>query len=126
MLEKKIILHIDDDAAVSAVTAEVLRIDNYHVVSAYNAQEGIKQIKSCRPDLVLLDLSMPGMSGLTVLRKVASGDGVRVVPVLVYTAFTGMADEEVRELATGVIAKPATADALLGAVAAALEGRPIE
>jgi len=60
------ILLIDDEAWFRAPAALMLRKGGYHVDCAASADEALKLLESIHPDLILLDLMMPGMSGLTL------------------------------------------------------------
>jgi two-component system, response regulator PdtaR len=65
---KRLILLVDDDALLLQYVTEVLNHAGYDTVSATSAAEAIRQIEAREPDLALLDISMPGMSGLELAR----------------------------------------------------------
>lgn len=105
--EKKVILHVDDDARVAAAVAEVLRSEGYHVVSAHSAEEGLRKLRHEKPDLLILDVAMPGMSGLTLLRQIAAPGEKAKIPVFIFTAFAARVDDAARSQIDGFFLKPA-------------------
>ena len=78
------ILIIDDDPAVLAVVADILRDEGYHVRTATNGKEGLVAIEQQRPSLILLDMRMPVLDGWGVAR--ALRERGLDVPVVVMTA----------------------------------------
>ena len=115
VVQKKVVLHVDDDAHVATVVKDVLDTQGYHVVTAHSAQEGLRMIRSSRAELIILDISMPGMSGLTFLNQITSEEGTEL-PVIVFTAYARMVADEVREKIAGIMLKPATASQIIAEV----------
>ena len=81
----KTILVIEDDTVLMAALGERLRED-YLVVSARTGEEGLASIKVKKPDLVLLDLMLPEMSGEQVLKEMKEQSSTRDIPVIVLSA----------------------------------------
>lgn len=81
---KKILL-VDDEDNVRFVYGEELREEGYEIVSASNGEEGLQIFENERPDLVILDIHMPGMNGIEVLRRMKMKDPA--VPVILSSAF---------------------------------------
>jgi CheY-like chemotaxis protein len=79
------ILVIDDDRTSLLLYETVLRKEGYDVVVATSGPEGLKHLRSQRPDLVVLDISMPGMDGLEVLARIMSID--RRVPIVLNSGY---------------------------------------
>ena len=77
------ILIIDDDAAIGSLEQEVLERAGYAVLRAYSGTEALLLLKDSRPDLVLLDLMLPGLSGEEVLPQL---QGISVIVVSAKTA----------------------------------------
>jgi CheY-like chemotaxis protein len=78
------ILVIDDDLAILNLLENLLAGEGYEVVTAACGREGLVAIEKDRPDLILLDVQMPGMSGFEVLSKIRETRGE--VPVIMVTA----------------------------------------
>ncbi|WP_413944639.1 response regulator [Bdellovibrio sp. HCB-162] len=78
----KRVLVIDDEASIRKLLRVSLEANSYHVDEATQAREGLSLVASLRPDLVLLDLGLPDMTGLEVLKEIR---GWSQVPVIVLT-----------------------------------------
>ena len=81
------ILIIDDDTAIGNLEQEVLERAGYAVLRAYSGTEALLLLKDSRPDLILLDLMLPGLSGEEVLPK------IREIPVIVVSAKAAVTDK---------------------------------
>ena len=77
------ILVVDDSPTVLQMVSSALREHGYEVVTAVNGEEGLRKAVEERPDLVLLDVMMPGLNGYEVIRKLRQ---VSQVPVIMVTA----------------------------------------
>jgi CheY-like chemotaxis protein len=84
--EKKKILAVDDDPSILQIVSDKLTSEGFNVVQAPNGQEGLRLAESERPDVILLDLLMPIMGGLEVMKRLrSSGEWGRNVPIMVIT-----------------------------------------
>jgi len=113
------ILVVDDDPMVAITIQRVLRPEGYDVEVALGGAAALEQAQSRRPDLVVLDLMMPGIDGLEVCRRLRAGGSL---PILMLTARSGTADR-VRGLDTGAddyLVKPFAYTELLARVRALL------
>jgi len=113
------ILVVDDDPMVATTIQRVLRPEGYDVEVALGGAAALEQAQSRRPDLVVLDLMMPGIDGLEVCRRLRAGGSL---PILMLTARGGTADR-VRGLDTGAddyLVKPFAYTELLARVRALL------
>lgn len=81
------LLVIDDDPAFRDGLAETLRDLGHDVTEAVNGEDGLARFNAVRPDLVFLDLRMPGMDGLAVLARFRGDAAAPAVPIVVLTAF---------------------------------------
>jgi putative two-component system response regulator len=94
-----LILVVDDMPDARVLLAKVLRSRGYHAVTAEDGNEAIAAIEAERPDLVLLDLTMPVMDGLAVLRRLRSDSKWRNLPVILFSALAeGPMIEEARRM----------------------------
>ena len=66
----KTILIVDDEKDLCTILSDSLSRDRYRVVTAFNGKMGLQLVKKEKPDLILLDIKMPGMDGIEVLRKI--------------------------------------------------------
>lgn len=79
------ILVIDDEPAVRSFVGHSLRGANFEVKEAASGAEGLASIRSSRPDIVLLDIRMPGMDGMEVLRQLRKSPATKSLPVIFLT-----------------------------------------
>jgi two-component system, cell cycle response regulator DivK len=110
----RLALVVDDDADNRELCSQVLALSGFRVVEALNGREALLRAESCRPDIVILDLWMPGMDGWEVMRRLRSHPLTSDIPVLVVSARV-TSDEPERALAAGCdgfIGKPYSPDAL--------------
>lgn len=110
------ILTIDDDAAIGDLEQEVLERAGYAVLRAYSGTEALLLLKSCRPDLILLDLMLPGLSGEELLPL------IKGIPVMVVSARAAVQDKVTLLLggAADYLTKPFDTKELLARVAVRL------
>ena len=87
MTRKKTILFVEDDALIIKLYKARLSHDGYDVISAAEGEEGYQLYLKEQPDLVVLDLMIPKISGLDVLRKIRKID--KKTPIIVYTVLSG-------------------------------------
>jgi len=117
------ILVVDDDPMVATTVQRVLRPEGYEVEVALGGAAALEQARANRPDLVVLDLMMPGIDGLEVCRQLRAD---RNLPILMLTARSGTADR-VRGLDLGAddyLIKPFAYAELLARVRALLRRMP--
>lgn len=83
---KKKILFVDDEDDIREVLQIRLESNGYNVVTAASGEEALEKVTSEKPDLMILDIMMPGMDGLTVLKTLRRGDANPNLPVIMLTA----------------------------------------
>lgn len=83
--ETKKILVVEDDKSLRTLLTDVLKKEDFEVFSAEDGIQGIKIAKEKNPDLILLDLEMPGIGGLTVLKKLRDDDKTKDTSVIILT-----------------------------------------
>src|SRR5262245_2376463 len=88
------LLLVDDDLVVRTVVAAVLRASGFEVAEADDGHSGLAQIEKSRPDLVLLDVMMPGMDGYEVCRALRERPETAQIPVIMLTGLNDTASIE--------------------------------
>jgi len=81
---KKITI-VEDEELISKALAGVLEDAGFKVSQAYDGEEGLSMIESEKPDLILLDIIMPKMDGLTMLKKLQEKEWGKNIPIIVLT-----------------------------------------
>ncbi len=81
----KTILVVDDEESIRLLYREELEEDGYRVILASDGREALRQVKSDPPDLITLDIRMPGMDGIEVLQRIREMD--THIPVIMSTAY---------------------------------------
>lgn len=117
------ILVIEDNAMNLKLVRDVLQYAGYEVVSARTGEEGLAAAERYEPDLVLMDLQLPGIDGTEALRRLRENEGHRV-PVVAVTAFAMQADRDRAFEAgfDGYLEKPISIRALPAQVQSFLNG----
>jgi DNA-binding response OmpR family regulator len=86
----KTILLVDDDETIRALFTVFLMRQDYEIIAAANGAEGVEKFRSEKPDLVVLDIAMPGMSGFDVtsqIREIEKSENRARTPVVLLTAY---------------------------------------
>lgn len=97
------ILVVDDHHVNLKLACDLLESEGFDVDRAVNAEAALSAIAARLPDLILMDLALPGMDGLALTRLLRSQEATRDVPVVALTAFAMKRDEE-KALEAGCIA----------------------
>jgi two-component system response regulator (stage 0 sporulation protein F) len=85
VVSKTVILVIDDQPGIRRLLIEVLSEEGYSVLEAANGYEGFQQAKEQHPDLILMDMKMPGMDGIETLKELKkAGIGDKVIMMTAY------------------------------------------
>lgn len=103
---KRKILLVDDDASLLGTLGDFLESEGYAVSLAESGEAAMEKLSRGTPDLIVLDMSMPGMGGMGVLERIKNPDGSMRFPVLVLTARAMMAEYFADKQVDGFIAKP--------------------
>jgi DNA-binding response OmpR family regulator len=88
------ILFIEDESAVQKTVGEVLKQEGYEVISALDGEIGLRLAQTNKPDLILLDLILPKLHGLEVLKGLKENEQTKQIPVIVLTNLEDMSDIE--------------------------------
>jgi CheY-like chemotaxis protein len=118
------ILVVDDNATNLKLVSDVLEFDGYRIVKANDAESAIEIIGRTPPDLILMDIALPGMDGLTLTRLLKNDAATRHIIIVALTAFAMKGDDaRARDAGCdGYITKPIDTRTLPGAVAGYLQG----
>ena len=118
MASTKTVLLIDDDPDLRQLMGITLELDGYHVIEAENGKEALTQIQQERPDLIMLDMMMPVMDGLSFVTELRR-DPLQNIPVLALTAMdnAGSRQQVLDAGANDILFKPANTATLLTKVA---------
>jgi CheY-like chemotaxis protein len=116
------VLVVEDDEEVRDSFVSVLEDEGYRVISARDGSEGLVAAAANRPDVILLDLMMPGMDGFSFRREQQRKPGISGVPVVVVAA-QGSARLAASMGAAGYLRKPTSVDALVRAIDSAVASR---
>ncbi|HEY7066122.1 MAG TPA: response regulator [Chloroflexota bacterium] len=120
------VLVVEDHPLNRELAEAILERAGYDVVLAEDGETALETVAARRPDVILLDIDLPGISGLDVARQLKADPGTRAIPVVALTAYAMVGDEE-RVRAAGCddyVTKPIERPKLLGAVERALAAPP--
>lgn len=118
------VLVIEDNPLNQELVCDLLEVNGYEVLAASTAEEGIRVAQSGKPCLILLDISLPGMSGFDALAILKEDERTRHVPAVALTAHSTSEDQDkIREAGfDGFLSKPLDTRAFPGAIASHLGG----
>jgi DNA-binding response OmpR family regulator len=125
MNEKKILI-VDDERDFVRILSAHLKARGYNTVTASDAVGAITVAQKERPDLIILDVAMPGGDGLTVLKRLGASDHTSLIPVIVVTGLEPtMREEAIAAGAAEFYVKPVNIDILLAFIRGQL-GQTVE
>jgi CheY-like chemotaxis protein len=109
------ILYIEDHPAQSDIMKQMLEFTGYEVILASSGEEGIEKAHQEQPDVILMDLRMPGMGGVEAIKRLKSDSVVSNIPVVVLSAWTSRRNrkESLEAGAAKFLAKPVDTKHLL-------------
>ena len=97
------VLIVDDNRASRDLIRAILKPVRCHIIEASNGQQALDLVQQERPDLVLLDVDMPGLDGLTVVKRIRENTSLAGLPVVAVTAL-GMEGDREKAMAAGFTA----------------------
>lgn len=120
------VLLIEDNPANMKLSVLLLEKGGHTVIKAVNAEEGLALARAEKPDLILMDIQLPGMDGLKATALLKQDDATRSIPVIALTALAMKGDEERSRAAgcDGYIAKPLDYRNFMATIASHLTQRP--
>lgn len=126
MSDMKTVLSIDDDPEVTEMISVMLAVDGFNVLTAHSVFEGMKALADDLPDVVLLDIMMPGVDGMQFCAALRDSPDTAHVPVIFVSALGGDEDRASAAAAgaVGYVTKPLSSAVLVGAINEALASSP--
>jgi CheY-like chemotaxis protein len=108
------ILVVDDEPAICVVMGIILKLHGYAVYRAHNVSQAYNYLEETKPDLIVADIMMPGVDGLTMIRQIKSKPELSDIPTVVLSALATEQDKAaaLQAGANAFLAKPFTANEL--------------
>ncbi len=104
-MTKKILI-VEDEEVIASMVKDNLEVRGYEVVVAYSGIEGLRKAEAHSPDLIALDVMMPGLDGITVLRRLKANEITKDIPVIVLSIAEGYKDKGLELGAAAFVKKP--------------------
>lgn len=118
MTQRRKILIVDDEQSFVGVLKERLQFEGFWVATAGDGHQGLNSARDHRPEVILLDLMMPGMDGFEFTRRLRQEDDLKAIPTIYVTAYGRAPDDEQRQVmgAAPVVRKPFEMEQLMYAI----------
>lgn len=123
-----VILIVDDDPGSMKLTYDLLGVFGYTTLAAINGQQAVEMAKNHKPDLILMDIQLPVMDGLSATRLIKADSTTRHIPIVAATAYAMKDDEQkvIEAGCDGYITKPIDIQVLLKTVEKYLSNKNID
>jgi len=125
-MANELILIVEDNEKNRKLARDILQVKGYRTIEAETAETGLEMAPKENPDLVLMDIQLPGMNGIQALKKLRESEATRAIPVLAFTA--SVMPQDRREIMDagfdGFVAKPVNLKEFVAAIAKALGNEP--
>ena len=120
----KTVMLVDDSATILMSMEAILSQAGLRVVTASNGEQALQLLQKGKPDLIITDLNMPGMDGISLIKHVRQMPGMRFVPILMLTTESQQSKRQEAKAAgaTGWIVKPADPDKLIAVIKKVVPG----
>jgi two-component system cell cycle response regulator DivK len=114
----KTILYVEDNEFNRKIVRHLLARTTYRLIEAFDGEAGVATAREARPDLVIMDIQLPKLSGLEATRQLSAAPETQGIPVIVITSFALAGDEQkARDAgAAAYLAKPYSPRELLGMI----------
>ena len=93
-LERKTVLVVEDNELNMKLFHDLLEVQGYNIVQTNDGRDALELARQHRPDLILMDIQLPEISGLDITRSIKADDELSTIPVIAVTAFAMKGDEE--------------------------------
>lgn len=111
------ILIVDDDPMIRGLLSQALTLDNFHVTAAKDGLDALEQIEASRPDVLVLDVMMPKLDGLTVCRRLRSTPATADLPIILLSGQAHLSRSEMLHTgASKYLPKPVAIDVLVASI----------
>jgi len=122
-MDKKKILVVDDESNIRVALQDLLAANNYEVELAVDGQDGVEKAQAIHPDLILLDIMMPKLNGLELLKKLKTSTKDAHVPIIILSAKSDVdsLNEAMWNYADKYITKPYQPEEILHSIKASLD-----
>jgi CheY-like chemotaxis protein len=107
-MENKTVLVVEDNELNMKLVRGLIQIGKYRMLEAIDAESGIQLTREQQPDLILMDIQLPGMDGLTATKILKEDPSLKDIPIVALTSYAMQGDKEkaIQAGCTGYIAKP--------------------
>ena len=114
----KTILYVEDNAMNRQIVRDLLKRTSYQLIEAHDGEAGVAAALEKRPDLILMDVQLPKMSGLDATRRLRAEGATAQTPIIAITSFALSGDDKkaLEAGATAYLAKPYSPRDLLGLI----------
>ena len=118
------VLVVDDDSVIVNLLRVNFEMEGYHVVAATSGEAGVAEGRRCRPDVIVMDVMMPGVDGIEAARQLKADPATQSIPILLLSAKAQRADVEAGlAFADDYVTKPFEPLDLLDRVASQMTAR---
>jgi CheY-like chemotaxis protein len=122
------VLVVEDDFMNKVLVREILSLKGYDIIEAVNGKEAVDMASKHRPDIILMDIHLPEMDGVTATKLIKADESTKDIPVFALTAsvMKGEAEKYLAQGFDGFLPKPIEARKLLESVETGLSGKKLE
>ena len=118
MTTRRVVLVVDDHEDNRRILRDLLASAGYEVIEATTGDDGVAMAKARTPDLILMDIQLPGIDGYEATRRIKADDALGRIPVIVVTSYA-LSGDDAKALAAGAdayVAKPFSPRAMLAKI----------
>jgi two-component system cell cycle response regulator DivK len=112
------ILVVEDQEDNRRIVRDLLTSVGYELIEAVTGEDGVRMAEAHRPDLILMDIQLPGLDGYEATRRIKTNDDLRHIPIIVVTSYA-LSGDDVKAFAAGCdayVSKPFSPRALLAKI----------
>jgi CheY-like chemotaxis protein len=120
---QQLIVVVEDNQDINDLLSSILEEEGYRVISVTNGRDAVEVTRQHGPDLITLDLALPGKDGWAIARELQEDPVTENIPILIISAYTRDLDAPLRRRVARVISKPFYITQVINEVAAILQRR---